>query len=328
MQEEEEAKERTRNQPLITAEPSYEDLEKEKESEVEEAKALIAQRADNPREFFKQKEKAVATGLDISPVSSHRTGKTRKREEMEGGREGQREEEGEGGFGSPDHLLSCHSPPHRPQSLFTTSPSLPPSLPSSPPGEPKQQPGPVQDSTPTKPIQSVAPQTRTDSKAPPLPALTAEDPLVDLWDSSPATGIAPSQAPHPGGQPQPLLSFDEMGDVPFCPGGPDGVEEEPSSLVDVAGTHDMTLSYQQALQHASDDTQLMTNGETLLKEGTQVRRGAVVITLHAWSCLYTYAIKLTFCQYFGNQHVISDLERMAVCSVFLIWNKDVQHIHR
>lgn len=130
----------------------------------------------------------------------------------------------------------------------------------------------------------MAPQTRTDSKPPsstpddydpfsgfrPLPAPTATDPLVELWDSSPATGIAPSQAPHPGGQPQPLLSFDEMGDVPFCPGGPEGVEEEPSSLVDVAGTHDMTLSYQHALQHASDDTQLMTNGETLLKEGTQV----------------------------------------------------------
>ena len=35
----------------------------------------------------------MATGLDISPVSSHRTGKTRKTGEMEGGRE---EEEREG----------------------------------------------------------------------------------------------------------------------------------------------------------------------------------------------------------------------------------------
>lgn len=130
----------------------------------------------------------------------------------------------------------------------------------------------------------MAPQTRPDSQAPsstsddydpfsgfrPLPAPTAADPLVDLWDSSPATGSAPSQPLPPGGRVQPLLSFDEMGDVPFYPGGPGGAEDEPSSLVDVAGTHDMTLSYQHALQHASDDTQLMTNGETLLKEGTQV----------------------------------------------------------
>ncbi|XP_071023612.1 drebrin-like isoform X3 [Oncorhynchus clarkii lewisi] len=265
IQEEEEAKERTRNQPLVTAEPSYEDLEKEKESEVEEAKALIAQRADNPREFFKQKEKAVATGLDISPVSSHRT-------------DGDDE-------GSLDHSMGTSSTPI--PKIVTTPIQEAEDDSRNEWGEPKQQPGPVQDSTPTKPIQSVAPQTRTDSKPPsstpddydpfsgfrPLPAPTTADPLVELWDSSPATGIAPSQASHPGGQAQPLLSFDEMGDVPFCPGGPEGVEEEPSSLVDVAGTHDMTLSYQQALQHASDDTQLMTNGETLLKEGTQANKG-------------------------------------------------------
>ncbi|KAF4098317.1 hypothetical protein G5714_020347 [Onychostoma macrolepis] len=56
MQEEEEAKERSRNQPLIT-EPSCEDpaLDK-KETEVEEAAAIIAQRPSNPREFFKQRE--------------------------------------------------------------------------------------------------------------------------------------------------------------------------------------------------------------------------------------------------------------------------------
>ncbi|XP_071030927.1 drebrin isoform X4 [Oncorhynchus clarkii lewisi] len=266
MQEEEEAKERTRNQPLITAEPSYEDLEKEnKETEVEEAKALIAQRADNPREFFKQKEKAVTTGVDVSPVSIHRA-------------DGDDE-------GSSDHSMGT-SPTPIPK-IVTTPIQEAEDDSRNEWGEPKQQPGPVQESTPTKPVQSVAPQTRPDSQAPsstsddydpfsgfrPLPAPTAADPLVDLWDSSPATGSAPSQALPPGGRVQPLLSFDEMGDVPFYPGGPVGAEDEPSSLVDVAGTHDMTLSYQHALQHASDDTQLMTNGETLLKEGTQASEG-------------------------------------------------------
>ncbi|KAM9539099.1 drebrin-like isoform 7-T7 [Salvelinus alpinus] len=266
MQEEEEAKERTRNQPLMTAEPSYEDLEKEKkETEVEEAKALIAQRADNPREFFKQKEKAVTTGVDVSPVSIHRA-------------DGDDE-------GSSDHSMGT-SPTPIPK-IVTTPIQEAEDDSRNEWGEPKQQPGPVQESTPTKPIQSVAPQTRPDSQATsstsddydpfsgfrPLPAPTAADPLVDLWDSSPATGSVPSQALPPGGRVQPLLSFDEMGDVPFYPGGHGGAEDEPSSLVDVAGTHDMTLSYQHALQHASDVTQLMTNGETLLKEGTQASEG-------------------------------------------------------
>lgn len=41
----------------------------------QEAKAIIAQRSDNPREFFKNKERAMATSVDTSPVSIHRTGK-------------------------------------------------------------------------------------------------------------------------------------------------------------------------------------------------------------------------------------------------------------
>lgn len=122
---------------------------------------------------------------------------------------------------------------------------------------------------------------------------STDDSLLDLWDSGPAPATAPSQAPshimdlmedtpepHLASSspalPQPLLSFDEVPDTPYCT----GTEDDPSSLVDVAGTHQMTLSYQQALQHASgsdsqdlDDGQLLlTNGDTLLKEGTQVSR--------------------------------------------------------
>lgn len=41
----------------------------------QEAKAIIAQRSGNPREFFKQKERAMTISVDTSPVSIHRTGK-------------------------------------------------------------------------------------------------------------------------------------------------------------------------------------------------------------------------------------------------------------
>ncbi|XP_059397767.1 drebrin-like isoform X2 [Carassius carassius] len=300
MQEEEEAKERSRNQPLIT-EPSYEDpaLEK-KETEVEEAAAIIAQRPSNPREFFKQRERAIANSVDISPVTTHRTGR----------------------LDSP-FLRQQHSP----------SDCSPPT--SRTPPHSRRQPGPPDDSaegilarsmtTGCTPIPKIAIQeekedlirkelafdtakqtsvqesgfAETSSSASPQPSSTAplsstDDSLLDLWDRGPAPGTASSQAPshimdlmedtlepHLASSspalPQPLLSFDEVPDTPYCT----GTEDNPSSLVNVAGPHQMTLSYQQALRHASgSDSQdldegqlLLTNGDMLLKEGTQASEG-------------------------------------------------------
>lgn len=163
---------------------------------------------------------------------------------------------------------------------------------------------PVQESTSTKPVQSVVPQAREPSGFSAWNSQTEN--LVDLWDSSSAPADEPTQttqttqpsqssnlvdlmgdsdvlhddvppsAAAGSGRPQPLLSFDEMMDGSFCLGT--GAEDDPSSLVDVTSSDQMTLSYQHALQHASGDAQdlddgqlLMTNGETLLKEGTQVR---------------------------------------------------------
>ncbi|XP_052392401.1 drebrin isoform X3 [Carassius gibelio] len=302
MQEEEEAKERSRNQPLIVrTEPSYEDpaLEK-KETEVEEAAAIIAQRPSNPREFFKQRERAIANSVDISPVTTHRTGRL------------------DSPFLRQQHSPSNCSPP--------TSRTLPHS---------RRQPSPPDDSaegilersmtTGCTPIPKIAIQedkedlirkelafdtpkptsvqesgfAKTSSSVSPQPSSTAplsskDDSLLDLWDRGPAPATASSQAPshimdlmedtlepHLASSspalPQPLLSFDEVPDAPYCT----GTEDHPSSLVNVAGPHQMTLSYQQALQHVSgSDSQdldegqlLLTNGDTLLKEGTQASEG-------------------------------------------------------
>ncbi|XP_051961012.1 drebrin isoform X3 [Xyrauchen texanus] len=259
MQEEEETKERSRSQPMIT-EPSNEDpsLDK-KESEVEEAAAIIAQRRDNPREFFKQRERALANSVDVSPVTTHRT---------DDWTEGILERSMTTGC-TPIPKIAIQEEKDdfiRREFAFET---------------PKQ--SPVQESGHAKTTQSVSPQ----------PVSNTDDSLLDLWDSGPAPATAPSQAdhimdlmedtpePHLAGSspslPQPLLSFDEIPDTPYCT----GTEDDPSSLVDVAGPHQMTLSYQQALQHASgsdsqdmDDGQLLlTNGDTLLKEGTQASEG-------------------------------------------------------
>ncbi|XP_047462633.1 drebrin isoform X4 [Mugil cephalus] len=279
MQEEEEAKERLRSQTTMAAEPSLEDLNLDKkESEVEEAKAIIAQRSGNPREFFKQKERALTVSVDTSPVSVHRSASTERnmiavspipkivttpiKEDFS------REEE--------DDRDEWDSVPMT------------------------EQKPPVQESAPSKPVQSVAPQARDSSG---FSAWQSEsDSLVDMWDGSSAPPANPTQtsqssnlvdlmgdvlhdnapptaaAAAAASRPQPLLSFDEMMDGTFCSGP--GAEDDPTSLVDVTGSDQMTLSYQHALQHASgegeglDDGQLlMTNGETLLKEGTQASEG-------------------------------------------------------
>ncbi|MBN3298694.1 DREB protein, partial [Amia calva] len=305
-QEAEEAKERTRDTSLfVEAENEAGSLEK-KESEVEEAAAIIAQRAENPREFFRQKEKAVACSFDSSPVSSQRTDDNAET--------------------SPQRSPGSVSPTPIPKIVTTpimeeTEEEPAPEIHDEWELEPVQLP-PVQDPSPAKPVQSVAPQAREtppsaemevatfhdlgdqvpsplqesdglldlwESPIPQPPVATSQEPLpvlVDLMETSPqaspsTTLIDLATTEEPPTLPQTLLSFDDLPEPPtsFCEGPVE--DDDPSSLVDVAGPHQMTLSYQHALQQASgsdsqdlEDSQLlMTNGETVLKEGTQASEG-------------------------------------------------------
>ncbi|KAF3705520.1 Drebrin Developmentally-regulated brain protein [Channa argus] len=284
MQEEEESRERLQTQNTITTELSIEDLNlQKKESEVEEAKAIIAQRSGNPREFFKQKERAMTISVDTSPVSIHRSGDDD-------------DDDDDDDEASTERNMAAVSPIPK----IVTTPIKEDSSREEDDSRDEwdsvakqEQKPPVQESTPPKPVQSVAPQARD------APWESETDNLVDLWDSSPAPAANPSLSsnlvdlmgsadvlkddiqPNPAtssGRPQPLLSFDQMMDGTFCPGP--GVEDDPSSLVDIAGADQMTLSYQHALEHASTDGQelddgqlLMTNGGTMLKEGTQPSEG-------------------------------------------------------
>ncbi|XP_031724905.1 drebrin isoform X4 [Anarrhichthys ocellatus] len=279
--EEEESKERLRSQTTIAAEPSLDDLNLDKkETEVEEAKAIIAQRSENPREFFKLKERAMTISVDTSPVSIHRTGDDDDDDEA-----------------STERNMAAVSPIPK-----IVTPSIKEDLCREDEEEdctdewdsvPKQEQKPsAQESTPTKPVQSVAPQARDSSGFSVWESGT--DSLVNLWDSNsdlPPNHSQTSQSsnlvdlmgdvgvpPGTSGKPQPLLSFDEMMDGTYC--SATGAEDDPASLVDVMGSDQMTLSYQHALQHASgekkelvDGQRLMTNGETLLKEGTQASEG-------------------------------------------------------
>ncbi|XP_030216580.1 drebrin isoform X1 [Gadus morhua] len=297
-QEEEEAKERLRSQPTMPAELSTEELQERKESEVEEAKAIIAQRSDNPREFFKKKERGVQS-VDSSPAARVRSGRV------------------DSPFFRQQHSVSepSSSPAPRgpsplriptftvsadrgvtPTPKMVTTPEPSPAEDASKPEQPASEATPPKsDATPPRPVQSVAPQARDPD---PAPWGSATDSLVDVWDAAPAAAApAAAPAPAPASQstnlvdlmgdittetppprPQPLLSFDDIMDASHC--SAPVVEDEPSSLVDVAGIDHMTLSYQHALQHAAgegpegeDGKRLLTNGETALKEGTQASEG-------------------------------------------------------
>uniref|UniRef100_A0AAQ4PKQ9 Drebrin n=1 Tax=Gasterosteus aculeatus aculeatus TaxID=481459 RepID=A0AAQ4PKQ9_GASAC len=289
--EEEEAKERLRSQTTMAAEASIDDLNLDKkETEVDEAKAIIAQRSGNPREFFKLKERAMTISVDTSPVSVHRTG----------------DDDGDDdGEASTERNMAAVSPVPK-----LVTPSIKEDLcleeeeeeedrrdewDSAPKAEPQKPP--VPESAPTKPVQSVAPQARDSSGFSVLES--GQDSLVDLWDTSADPPPDRSQTsrssqssnlvdlmgdvgvPPGAAKPQPLLSFDDMVDGTFCAAtAAAAAEDDPASLVDVMDSDQMTLSYQHALQHASGDKKeledgqrLMTNGETLLKEGTQASEG-------------------------------------------------------
>ncbi|XP_031163923.1 drebrin isoform X3 [Sander lucioperca] len=317
LQEEEEAKERLRSQTTIAAELSIDDLNLDKkETEVEEAKAIIAQRSGNPREFFKQKERAMTISVDTSPVSIHRTGRLDSPFLKQ-----QHSPSSPSPTPPPWGASPLRTPPHARTQPAAAAASTEHNMAAVSPipkivttsikedfcreeeedcrdeldSVPKQEQKPlVQESASAKPVQSVAPQARDSSDFSVWESGT--DSLVNLWDSSSGPPPNPSQtsgssnlvdlmgdaappsASATSAKPQPLLSFDDMVDGTFCP--TTVAEDDPASLVDVTGPDQMTLSYQHALQHASaegkemDDVQLLlTNGETLLKEGTQASEG-------------------------------------------------------
>nr|XP_060621633.1 drebrin isoform X1 [Anolis sagrei ordinatus] len=107
----------------------------------------------------------------------------------------------------------------------------------------------------------------------------------DLQDGPPMPAPMLVEVDVPLGAPEPpssaglpednLLNFNDLPEPPatFCDAEQD---EEPASIVAIEGLHQMTLSYQHALQEASgthQETQLLTNGETAQKEGTQTSEG-------------------------------------------------------
>uniref|UniRef100_A0A8C5UHH5 Drebrin n=1 Tax=Malurus cyaneus samueli TaxID=2593467 RepID=A0A8C5UHH5_9PASS len=74
--EAEEARQRLKEQSIFGDQQEEDDRQqfRKSESEVEEAAAIIAQRPDNPRDFFKQQERVASGSSDAVSPGSHRTG--------------------------------------------------------------------------------------------------------------------------------------------------------------------------------------------------------------------------------------------------------------
>ncbi|NXV89209.1 DREB protein, partial [Calonectris borealis] len=76
--EAEEARQRLKEQSIFVSAAQQEEDDRQQlrksESEVEEAAAIIAQRPDNPRDFFKQQERVASGSSDAVSPGSHRTG--------------------------------------------------------------------------------------------------------------------------------------------------------------------------------------------------------------------------------------------------------------
>ncbi|NXL52236.1 DREB protein, partial [Podilymbus podiceps] len=77
--EAEEARQRLKEQSIFVSAMQQEEDDRQQlrksESEVEEAAAIIAQRPDNPRDFFKQQERVASGSSDAISPGSHRTGR-------------------------------------------------------------------------------------------------------------------------------------------------------------------------------------------------------------------------------------------------------------
>ncbi|KAM4035235.1 drebrin isoform 1-T1 [Anomaloglossus baeobatrachus] len=261
---------------------------KRTESEVEEAAAIIAQRTENPREFFKQQEKASDVNVSLlaprtavrssSEAGPPRTPEKERRSSLgeEWNKALSSEQTVQDGAWEPQGLTEDVFMETRDEDAgFPAAPQLTGSE-----GEAVMELGEV--------------DLISDAHPPP----TQEAPsLLDLWqndepqDSTWTDGnlmtshenIQTEQKPLvetescPAVPEDNLLNFEELPQPPptFCDME---AEEDPQSIIHIEGPHQMTLSYQHALQEASCHQpeltdSLLTNGETSQREGTQASEG-------------------------------------------------------
>ncbi|XP_039212705.1 drebrin isoform X6 [Crotalus tigris] len=318
---EEQIEEHRRKQQTLEAEEAKQRLN---EQSIFEAAAIIAQRPENPREFFRQQERVASASsetpspfnrTDSSSPSSEEAGMAsamnwappseeqpvEKAEEPPGATAWQGPDWTEPPQSGTDPVEDVVLPEAKEEPLFPAAPppKEEPQFPAAPPSV--QSEGALDlgeafgfSQPPAPPSENILDLWQNDSTVvepnppdawelqqggPPTPA------PWDLRDGPPMPAPMLVEVDVPPGAPEPpsstglpednLLNFNDLPEPPatFCDADQD---EEPASIIAVEGLHQMTLSYQHALQEASgvhQEPQLLTNGETAQKESTQTSEG-------------------------------------------------------
>ncbi|XP_061858786.1 drebrin isoform X2 [Colius striatus] len=300
--EAEEARQRLKEQSIFGEQQEEDDRQqlRKSESEVEEAAAIIAQRPDNPRDFFKQQERVASGSSDAISPGSHRTGSQSDayRKASAAGCSPCEPSAPATPLAQPAPRASPDETPAQPKD--SPSPSTQEVEPATPeqhwpfPGPEDKATEPPGDEPSPRPVWTAEGDALGDlvtlepTEPSPPPAATEPQPggcpnpesLIDLWQSDgvtpPAAWPLPA-APVPEGPPATLpdegalLSLDELPEPPatFC----DVEQEEEEEAAGGGDSQTRGLGCQHTPQEDTPgrETPPITNGEMAPKDGTPGR---------------------------------------------------------
>ncbi|XP_038006192.1 drebrin isoform X2 [Motacilla alba alba] len=302
--EAEEARQRLKEQSIFGDQQEEDDRQqfRKSESEVEEAAAIIAQRPDNPREFFKQQERVASGSSDAVSPGSHRTGSQSDafRKASAAGCSPCEPSAPATPLGQPGPRAPADQTPATPKESPSPSAQEPgPATPEQhwpfpgpedkaiePPGdEPSPRPvwtaggdalGDLVTLEPTEPsLPPVADEPQTEEAPNP-------ESLIDLWQSDGVTAPAawplpaapvpetpPAMLPEEGA----LLSLDELPEPPatFCDAEQEDEDEEEAAGEGDPQSQDLGCQHTPQEDTPGRETPPITNGEMAPKDGTPGR---------------------------------------------------------
>ncbi|XP_059715963.1 drebrin [Haemorhous mexicanus] len=302
--EAEEARQRLKEQSIFGDQQEEDDRQqfRKSESEVEEAAAIIAQRPDNPRDFFKQQERVASGSSDAVSPGSHRTGS-----------QSDAFRKASAAGCSPCEPSPAATPPGDPgtrapaeQTPATPKESPSPSAQEPGPATPEQHwpfPGPEDkaieppgDEPSPRPVwteggDALGDLVTLEPTEPSLPPVadepqTGEAPnpesLIDLWQSdgvtppaawplpaAPVPETPPAMLPEEGA----LLSLDELPEPPatFCDAEQEDEDEEEAAGEGDPQSQDLGCQHTPQEDTPGRETPPITNGEMAPKDGTPGR---------------------------------------------------------
>ncbi|XP_031980637.1 drebrin isoform X2 [Corvus moneduloides] len=305
--EAEEARQRLKEQSIFGDQQEEDDRQqfRKSESEVEEAAAIIAQRPDNPRDFFKQQERVASGSSDAVSPGSHRTGSQSDafRKASAAGCSPCESSPAATPLGEPGTRAPADQTPATPKESPSPSAQEPgPATPEQhwpfpgpedkaiePPGdEPSPRPqwtaggdalGDLGDLVTLEPTEASLPPVADEPQAGEAPR---PESLIDLWQSdgvtppaawplpaAPVPETPPAVLPEEGA----LLSLDELPEPPatFCDAEQEDEEEEEAAGEGEPQSQDLGCQHTPEEDTPGRETPPITNGEMAPKDGTPGR---------------------------------------------------------